>query len=103
MGHVSCECMCDLFSSEDNVAVVDIVSLNPPNVCGFLEKLLPGCDGDISKDDQVSAFVGQRKEQVDPVDANLPKADVIRVFGVKFGVSGRPDAIAMKNFTIYIL
>ena len=42
------------------------------------------CDGDVSKD-----------EQVHPVDANLPMADVIRVFGpfVKLVVSGRPDAI----------
>ena len=75
MGHVSGECLCDLFSREENVAVMEYCVLDPAkrDICGvFLEKLLPMCDRDISKDDLVSAFVSQRKEQVDPVDANLP-------------------------------
>ena len=53
----------------------NIVSLIPPNVTFaefFKRNCCRMCDRDISKDDLVSAFVSQRKEQVDPVDANLP-------------------------------
>ena len=101
-----CVCVCDLFSREENVAVVEYCVLEPAkrDVCGvfFRETVARMCDGDVSKDDLVSAFVSQRKEQVHPVDDYLPMADVIRVFGplVKFALSGRPDAIPGILFTL---